>query len=67
MDWNNANMAEVSSGSPPSRAHPAGPSHLAQKVHATKVAIQEVDKAAMVCNQLISFLPFTFVRVDVST
>jgi hypothetical protein len=59
MDWNNADMAEVSSGSPPSRSHPAGPSHLAQKVHAAKLAVQEVDKAAMVCAQLISFLLFT--------
>jgi hypothetical protein len=48
MDWNNADMTEVSSGSSPVQPHPAGPSHLAQKVYAAKLAVQEVDKAAMV-------------------
>jgi hypothetical protein len=55
MDWNNADMSEVSSGNLEVRLHPAGPSNLAQKIHAAKVAIVEADTAAAVCSQPCSF------------
>ena len=42
MDWNAADTGDVSS------RHPAGPSLLAQKMHAVKVAVLEADKAAEV-------------------
>ena len=42
MDWNAADMGEVTS------EHPAGPSLLAQKMYAVKVAVLEADKAAEV-------------------
>ena len=48
MDWNSADMSEVSSANPHSRPHPAGPSMLAQKIHAVKVAVIEADKTASV-------------------
>jgi outer membrane biosynthesis protein TonB len=51
MDWNNADIGEVSSGNPNARLHPAGPSNLAQKVYAARLAMQEVDKVALVRTQ----------------
>jgi hypothetical protein len=53
MDWNSADMSEVSSVNPHSKPHPAGPSTLAQKIHAVKVAVIEADKTASV----ITFFP----------
>ena len=47
-DWNGADMSEVSSANPHSRPHLAGPSMLAQKMHAMKVAVLEADKVAAV-------------------
>ena len=46
MDWNAADMGEVSSGNPQPTPHPAGPSALAQKMHQVKVAVIEADKTA---------------------
>ena len=53
MDWNGADMSEVSSANPHSRPHPAGPSMLAQKIHTVKVVVMEVDKTA----EVITFFP----------
>jgi hypothetical protein len=55
MDWNNADMSEVSSANPEPRPHPAGSSNLARQIYAAKVAIAEADKAAMV-----RFYPYSF-------
>ena len=50
MDWNAANMGDMSS------RHPVGPSLLAQKMHAVKVAIREADAAAEVSTAEYKFL-----------
>ena len=42
MDWNAADSSEVTS------RHPAGPSLLAQKMFAVKVAVIEAEKVAKV-------------------
>ena len=42
MDWNSADMSEVNSMQAQPIRHPAGPSVQAQKIHALKVAVQEV-------------------------
>ena len=41
-------MSEVSTVNPQARPHPAGPSMLAQKMHAVKVAVMDADKTAAV-------------------
>jgi hypothetical protein len=55
MDWNNADMSEVTSGNPYSKPHLVGPSNLAQKMHAVKVSVVAADKATEV---ITFFLPF---------
>jgi hypothetical protein len=56
MDWNNADMSEVTSGNPQARPHPAGPSNLAQKMHAVKDSLVAADKAAEVNIFLFIFI-----------
>ena len=41
-------MSEVSTVNPPPRQHPAGPSTLAQKMHAVKLAVIDANKTAAV-------------------
>ena len=48
MDWNSADISEVSSANPQQRQHPAGPGMLAQKILAVKLAAAEADKTATV-------------------
>ena len=48
IDWNGADMSEVSSTQIHPTRHPAGPSALAQKMHALKAAVHEADKTAEV-------------------
>jgi hypothetical protein len=67
MDWNNADVSEVTSGNPEPRPHPAGPSNLAQKMHAAKVAIVEADKAALVSTYLISSFTFLSTYTHISS
>ena len=51
MDWNAADLSEVSSKSPTGRIlseHPAGPSLVAQKMHTAKAALHEAERATAV-------------------
>jgi len=49
MDWNAADMSEVSSGNPGNtKLHPAGASNLAQKMYGAQLALHEADKVAAV-------------------
>ena len=48
MDWNSADMSEVSTANPQSKHHPAGPGALGQKLYAVKAAIAEAEKTAAV-------------------
>lgn len=48
MDWNSADISEVSSANPHLKQHPAGPGMLAQKMHAAKLAVADADKTAAV-------------------
>ena len=51
MDWNAADLGEVSSNSPAGQIvseHPAGPSLVAQKLAAAKTALLAADQAAAV-------------------
>ena len=48
MDWNGADMSEVSIVNAQPKQHPAGPSTLAQKMHAVKLAVVDADKTAAV-------------------
>ena len=48
MDWNSADMSEVSTANPPTKQHPAGPGALSQKMYAVKVAVAEAEKTAAV-------------------
>ena len=48
LDWNEADMDEVSSQHRATPQHPAGPSLLAQKMFAVKAAVLEADKAVEV-------------------
>ena len=50
MDWNAADSGEVTS------RHPAGPSLLAQKMFAMKVAVVEANKVAEVNTSEYRFL-----------
>ena len=54
MDWNGADMSEVSTMNAPPKQHPAGPSVLAQRLYAVKLAVNEADKTAAV----ITFFSF---------
>src|SRR5664279_5272120 len=48
MDWNSADMSEVSTVNPQPTQHPAGPSMRARKMHAVKLSVIEADKTAAV-------------------
>src|SRR5664279_1275168 len=59
MDWNSADMSEVSTANPQPTQHPAGPSMLARKMHAVKLAVVDADKTAVV---IIFFTLFRFLQ-----
>jgi len=48
MDWNSADLGEVTSGNPNPALHPGSPSVLAQKMRAARAAFDEADKTAEV-------------------
>ena len=55
MDWNSADLDEVTSGNPKRALHPGSPSILAQKMHAARAALAEADKTAEVITLRLSF------------
>ena len=63
MDWNSADMSEVSTANPQPKQHPAGPGMLAQKMLAVKLAVAEADKTAAVN---ISFTLYIFYFFQIS-
>ena len=56
MDWNAADVPEVSSGNPGGpKLHPAGASNLAQKMYGAQLGLHEADKVAAVSYLFHSF------------
>src|SRR5664279_6442606 len=55
MDWNSADMSEVSTTNPQPTQHPADPSMLARKMHAVKLAVIDGNKTAAVIAFFHSF------------